>query len=329
VSDNNPEEPDGPQPTPTWILIRATPSDRGLRTPPVPQFWASPDIAAAPADPLGRVVQGQPVTVSATVQNLGFMPTKVHTRFWWVDPSAGINLSAATLIGAAEPTTIVGGNAATLDCTTLWIPEFVNGGHECLVVEAFSTEDPVVFSLRADLDRHVGQRNMTVLPADAETTPMMLTLANPFDRALPTEVRLRSDVVAGAQRLIGLDLPTAAVDAMVHVDDPALSDLFTTLGIEHGPVDPGAGVEVGDVVPRKLNMATLSPDDQAALRATASDGADAGVVVAAFKLEAGATAGLELRPASGGTGSAALVHRLTQITDGVVVGGYTVVSPPF
>ncbi|MDQ1710138.1 MAG: hypothetical protein QOG49_1523, partial [Frankiaceae bacterium] len=131
-----------------FLFMRANPGDLGAR-PVVGPFWESPDVLLlAGADPafapkippqLGQTaLSGQPNTVYAHVWNFGLAQApNVVVEFYWCDPSLGIGPGGAHLIGA---TTVAlgargsGRSHAVVKCPTAWVPTFVNGGHECLVV---------------------------------------------------------------------------------------------------------------------------------------------------------------------------------------------------
>lgn len=181
-----------------YLLVRTASGDRGGR-PFNGIFWESPDIFVSPnqdsdtAPPMpagaGGVAQaGAPNTLYAHVWNLGRAPAlRVRVEFWWFNPSLGLSRSAANLLGAAycdlgdrwthldEWTEIEQpygrwlsrGCHAIVRCPETWVPVYQNNGHECLVVRAF---EPLLDALapdqfQASVDRHVGQRNIAVVPA--------------------------------------------------------------------------------------------------------------------------------------------------------------------
>lgn len=179
-----------------YLVIRANPGDRGQR--PVPNgipTWESPDIfvmpnqASAgapnvPADLGGMAEAGVPNTVYAHVWNLGRAPAfDVRVEFYWFNPTLGIEGSDANLIGFTYVTlgARTGQNShAVVRCPADWVPRFVNGGHECLVVRAFSPiSDPLGQNAwNSTSNRHVGQRNIKVVHGTQEVTDtLVLTLA--------------------------------------------------------------------------------------------------------------------------------------------------------
>jgi hypothetical protein len=145
-------------------------------------FWESPDVlllagvepALAPARPpeLGQTaLAGQPNTIYAHVWNFGLSAApNVVVEFYWCDPSLGIGPSGAHLIGTTSLSLGARGSArnhAVAKCPTAWVPTFVNGGHECLVVRAWDETSDGLGSPPWDaaLNRHIGQRNIHVVAA--------------------------------------------------------------------------------------------------------------------------------------------------------------------
>jgi hypothetical protein len=169
-----------------FLLIRADAGDRGRRVLTTP-FWESPDVfvapdmnaATAPATPptLGGVAKaGVHNTLWAHVWNLGRSPVyNARVEFYWFNPSLGFNQAAAHLIGVTyvDLGSRTSGHAHRIvKCPVSWIPTFVNGGHECLVVRVFEPlTDPLTPNQwDASNDRHVGQRNISVIQASSPAT---------------------------------------------------------------------------------------------------------------------------------------------------------------
>ena len=178
------------------LLMRAAGGDNGTR-PYNGAFWESPDIfvvpgvdwAAAPLLPkaFGAVAKAAaPNTVYAHLWNLGRAPGyRVRVEFYWFNPTLGISRAEANLIGATwvdlgnrfshldewkEARScgipyVTKGAHAIVRCPVTWVPEFVNNGHECLVVRVsepmLDALDPDEFSAAAN--RHVAQRNIAVV----------------------------------------------------------------------------------------------------------------------------------------------------------------------
>jgi hypothetical protein len=88
-------------------------------------------------------------------------------EFYWFDPTLGFNEAAANLIGVTHVDLGNRGSGKAhrfVKCPTSWVPTFVNGGHECLMVRCFEPlTDPLgPTPWDAANDRRVGQRNIHV-----------------------------------------------------------------------------------------------------------------------------------------------------------------------
>ena len=178
------------------LLIRAySPGDRGSRPtwPPIP-CWESPDIAPIDAAYTGpfsvsRLVvnptAGRRYRVFVRIWNLGLLPAVgVHVRAWFVNPgffggNPGNPAYQPVLIGGAmvnlEDRTRPDATAVVeLDRT--WDIPLDLTGHECLMASVSCPLDPWSGVLDANHDRHVGQRNLTILAGAADLKPLLLTL---------------------------------------------------------------------------------------------------------------------------------------------------------
>jgi len=137
-----------------------------------PDWWESLDIWVVPGtDPSGAPgtpVVGQPAYLWATVRNEGDTDaSEVQVDFWVANPSIQIRKSTANHVGTAFADVAAGSSQDVL-CLVPWNVTLVNGGHECVVVEASSPADPLS-PPPADPDildapdyRQIAQRNLTV-----------------------------------------------------------------------------------------------------------------------------------------------------------------------
>ena len=177
-----------------FLFMRANAGDLGAR-PVVGPFWESPDIllladtdpAVAPPIPpqLGQTAQaGKPTTLYAHVWNFGIAQApNVVVEFYWCDPALGINATGAHLVGVTVVALGARGSGrshAVVKCPTPWVPTFVNGGHECLLVRVWDETsdglgDP---PWDASLNRHVGQRNIHVVAAGDQALHPLARLAD-------------------------------------------------------------------------------------------------------------------------------------------------------
>lgn len=132
-------------------------------------WYLSPDIWTVPgSDPMGPPglpIAGQSCFIWARVHNNGNdQITNGTVRFYWGNPSVGLDRTTATPVGTA----FVNLNANDVQevlCLTPWPVAFVNGGHECVIAEADCPADPLAPgpNFNVPTDRHVAQRNLTVL----------------------------------------------------------------------------------------------------------------------------------------------------------------------
>ena len=180
-----------------YLFLRANPGDTGTR-PVVGPFWESPDIYILPGTPpslapdvpaqLGQVaLAGQDNTVYAHLWNLGRAPARnVYVEFYWCNPALGVDPAGLTKIGDTWTTLGARGSGQAhqvVKCPESWQPTFVNGGHECLLVRAFDwPADPMTTpEWDASINRHVGQRNIHVVPAgQALAGPVQLSVGQLF-----------------------------------------------------------------------------------------------------------------------------------------------------
>jgi hypothetical protein len=162
-----------------FLFMRANPGDTGTR-PVIGPFWESPDILLvagveppnAPDVPpaLGETaLANRPNTLYAHVWNFGqSQAPEVVVEFYWCDPSLGIGPASAHLIGQTFTTLGARGSGRAhrlVKCPVPWVPTFVNGGHECLVVRIWDMASDAlgVPPWDASLNRHVAQRNIHVV----------------------------------------------------------------------------------------------------------------------------------------------------------------------
>jgi hypothetical protein len=164
-----------------FLFFRANAGDTGTR-PAVGPFWESPDIYllagvhpkdAPPIPPqLGETALAhQPNTVYAHVWNFGRAAAHdIVVEFYWCDPTLGFNPNRAHLIGRATAHLGARGSGRAhhvVKCDHPWVPTFVNGGHECLMVRAWDNVGDLLTTPEWDAatNRHLAQRNVHVIPA--------------------------------------------------------------------------------------------------------------------------------------------------------------------
>jgi hypothetical protein len=152
----------GPTPHYTpWLVVRVDFNDFGDRPlAPGSVFWESPDVWVQSSLGINQPVPGEDNTVFANINNYGMQDaTGVQVKFWWADPSLAITEATANLIGIGF-VDVPSGWSVQLQCPTPWVPVIVNGGHECLIAEAYiPVQDPLSAPMDPMDDRHVGQKN--------------------------------------------------------------------------------------------------------------------------------------------------------------------------
>ncbi len=150
-----------------------------------PYWWLSTDIWTVPGDDPegapGLPIVGEACYVWARVTNNGNSAVVDATvRFYWANPSVGFDRNTANHIGNAN-VSLNPGETQDVLCLIPWMPTFVNGGHECVLAEAFhTTDDPLPASLDFNVptDRHVAQRNISVLMTAKKMFSMSFEIHN-------------------------------------------------------------------------------------------------------------------------------------------------------
>lgn len=181
------------------------------------RWWQSMAIWTVPGnDPLGMPgppVAGQPCYVWALVRNTGNTPVQNATvNFYWASPGVGFDRTTATRIGSSYVSLCYPDECDVL-CLTPWVPAFVHGGRECLVVEVFHpTLDPLPpgNAFRADIDRHVAQRCVSVLAMTGGSFRFAFEVVNPLrvDRAFAIRVgTATAEELAATARRLGIQPP--------------------------------------------------------------------------------------------------------------------------
>jgi hypothetical protein len=153
----------------------------------VPDWWESPDIWVVPGtDPEGAPgapVAGQTAYLWASVANQGDTDVSmVQVDFWVADPTTQIRRSTANHIGTAFVDVPAGGSQDVL-CLVPWAVTMINGGHECVVVAASSSADPLS-PTPVDPDLldpvtypQIAQRNLSVLAMGmGQAAQLLITL---------------------------------------------------------------------------------------------------------------------------------------------------------
>jgi hypothetical protein len=220
-----------------FLFVRATVGDTAAR-PIAGVFWESPDIFVLPgvkpqdAPPLppnlgGTAQASADNTVYAHVWNLGQAPAYgAFVEFYWFDPALGFKEGEQHLIGFdwvdLGPRGGFGSHKV-VKCPVSWPAQYVNGGHECLVVRI---SQPVADPLSspawdASQNRHIGQRNIHVMSAaEAAAKPTLGIKVGPlYDQAAQVGVARAQTatmpwlhlVTNDRAKLLGTGVPTGDV----------------------------------------------------------------------------------------------------------------------
>ena len=165
-----------------WLVVRYAPGDIGDR--PLASgavFWESPDVWVVSPLGINQPVPGEANQVYARVTNYGLQQANgVVVKFWWNNPSLAITEADGNLIGIAF-VNIPSLRSAVVACPDPWVPVEENGGHECLLAEAYVPGlDPLTAPMDPVADRHVGQKNEQLVTVSAgQMFTVGLTMANP------------------------------------------------------------------------------------------------------------------------------------------------------
>lgn len=256
-------------------------------------WYLSPDIWTVPgSDPTGTPgvpIVGDTCYMWARVRNNGStQANNAQVRFYWANPSVGFDRNTANYIGSSN-VSLAPGEAREVLCLTPWVPVFVNGGHECVLAEAFHpTADPLPASpaFNVPTDRHVAQRNLDVVFA-AKINNLMFSAAFSVCNSSRKDRAFR--ITAKPGRL------------------EELKPLVEHLRREKLPLDAAGKI-------KNLGFVTQPCPDE-------HDRKDAKPVIEGFQVKGTACSGLSLVGQL--EGDAALVHVIQEV-DGKEVGGLSV-----
>ena len=318
-----------------WLLVRYTPTDNGVGRP-VPGnavFWVSPDIWVESSDPLGNAVLGQQNIVHARVFNLGkaqSSPTRVD--FYW--GHAGVGLGPGQMNFIATETVVVPFHRWK-DVRVKWVP--TSTGHECLMVNTTcDINDPIAQPFQPTLDRHVAQRNISVVQAGAGETVKFQVGVNNLAPMMAT--------ITVAARLEHLAVRRNATAAMPHRDVVShvanhvrgeRADIVRDIADESrfdrsAPRIRGQLSEASSIVPSRNGRSffahmLLGSDQRAALASRRDTSRDIALVEAMMRGFEHRALDLELGiPGNAGPGEFVVFH-VSQAIAGLQVGGYTIV----
>jgi hypothetical protein len=308
-----------PVPQGCWLVIPYKDTDEGARPVPAGEpFWESPYIWMRDmhGQRLKQAIAGQPVRVFARIRNRGTLPAfPVRVSFAFVDAALGIAWSAPRLIGELGtliPPNQLGPGVMDVECPELWTPG-ASSTHACLLVMCDELlMDQVTVPWSAGFDRHVAQRNVTIIPVKPGKT---LALTLQF-----------ATVLAG-----GASVSFAAQAAWVRAPDPEQALRYTPSLEEH------RGEVRGTLLDERVLRATVRLGRIESLGQLETEPLDLGdqpsgellrFVPVGPRLEAqprelrGVDAAITVPE---GAEAPYLLVRLAQVENNFVTGGYTVV----
>lgn len=299
--------------------------DTGTR--PLPSgsvFWASPFIAVSTADPvIGAIPADEPATLSVQIQNLSVVGAALGTTasFFFAVPSAGA-LTNITKIGDSDQLSLPAGAADLFECTTQWTPSLAAGGaHQCLLVQASALNDSVTSPWRPDLDRHVAQKNLTIV--DRAEQQLTVTISNPFSFDALVTIAVRSWRVRGITAELAERLRTTQWDLSAHAGTSAVKELLAGSDVEVQDIDPdGLSFES---ISDESSFDTFDEDTERQLRERRGEGLG-GPVLAESGMSTGSQRDVSIVAGMPPAGDWITVHHLVQRIDDVEIGGYTVVA---
>lgn len=229
---------------------------------PSPEWWNTPNIWVVPGSdptrPPGMPTAGDPAYVWARIYNVGDLPvTDVQVRFYWANPAFEMRYSTINLIGTAHAS-IAAGQSQDVLCLVSWQVEFVNGGHECLVVAASLPGDPPLPDL-VDPPGYpqVAQKNVTVWQVAPDRLAWLkLDLTAPRDQSRTILVSSQLGGSAAPALLAQLQLAGAQP-----VDEPAVQVGFSLQppGDQVGDPELVVDVPAGQTVPVYLGAHRTGP----------------------------------------------------------------------
>lgn len=164
-------------------------------------WWLSPNVWAVPTSNPNEPSPGEvsPVVTSqyflvANVRNTSASEVQnAEVYFWWADPSLGIITSANAHLVGTSSVTVLGNSSNTSLELGVWIPSFVNNGHECLIAAVVEGGGPPPGVLDGANDPTVAQHNIGVVNMSGH---MEGRFSYPFQVCNPFRVQQRFTVHA-------------------------------------------------------------------------------------------------------------------------------------
>jgi hypothetical protein len=324
-----------------YLLIRAVPGDHGVRPLTVP-FWESPDVIVVPGiaetyDGASATLSprvGEPHTIFVHVWNLGRLPAVgIKLRAYWANPSFSFN-------DPAHPPHFIGGTYLDLDdrtqagchrlvrIPTPWVPTLENNGHECLLVKVDHFADGGGAGFDASENRHVGQRNLNLVPAGLDLKPLFTRLSESLSRGADVQLvhgmqAVTTTLLVHEPRLVGeLRAPVRLPSIAVPIPQAGghLGALVRSATVTHfvPPSVAAPGFTASRIDPAVLTAATVRQVGQ-----TAQPGGSIPTLLEHLDVR-DLTAGSLLQRLEAQPGEAHLL-RFQATENGRLIGGYTLI----
>lgn len=340
---DQPGKDEEPPPYQPRIVCRTYVGDQGVRPlAPGVASWEAEDIWVTAPDGTSAPVAGKVNQVHVHVWNMGNAPAYgVTVELYWCDPTVGVSLAGATLIGV-QNIALQAGEDRVLDFP--WTPVVVNGGHECLVAHAFDpVSDNIVAPFNAVLDRHVAQQNVNliILPA-GKTLQLNFVVPNFSAQAAHSTLHvqeLRGPDLQQLAPVLGRAFIAPARGARAALGDVKFSAAQPTLNLKEHPaaatfretLNPAPSCFRGNLMRGALTVLQMQADqgeEQRDDHAPATEWHKTEVgrrFPGELHLEAQTQASVTLTvqaPEHAAPGSA-FAYRIVESVDGVVTGGIT------
>lgn len=308
-----------PVPQGCWLVIPYKYTDEGARPVPAGEpFWESPSIWMRDprGQPLAQAIAGEPVRVFARIRNRGTLPAfPTRVSFAFVDASLGIAWSAPRLIGEVGtlvPPNQLGPGVLDVECPELWTPG-ASSTHACLLVmcdEVLMDRPSVPWS--AGFDRHVAQRNVTIVPAEPGKT---LTVTLQFATVLTRVESVRFAAQAAWVRASGPEQALRYAPGLEAHHGEVRGTLLEG-GLLRETVRPGHIESLGELKPGTLDLGEQASGKLLGFVPVGEPMAPRPRELQGVEVDITAPAEAE---------APYLLVRLAQVEDNVVTGGYTVV----
>lgn len=304
------------------LVIQSDFKDQGAR-PRAGDPYASPRISWGPNVSIGAEVQ-----ISAHVKNFGDPAGFVVVEFYRMRPVLGGTWKQERIGQSWPQKSVAQGPAEEFMCQEPWIPR---AAHECLIAKILpgtsQGDAPSKTEFSPNNDPRVAQKNVAMIPGQPE--PMSFTLGNPFSSEVPTVVFVRTRQIRGFDRHLAEQLGVTTSDLLTHAGDAGVYEALARRGVEVIDIQPGRGIRDVAVSDRPEPGEPSDERSQELLRQPQPNDDYRGSIVARTQLPPGSSREMAITfDEDAHSPDTVILHTLTQVSGGVVVGGYTIVMTP-